>query len=104
MTTSLPSTRRLALMGSWRLAFGVLFVAALVFVPAGTLDYWQAWVYLALLFIPVGGVGTYLLLRDPMLMERRMRMRETHSAQRQVILVSSMVMGTSEWRGRRQCP
>lgn len=92
MTTTLPTTSRLALMGAWRLIFGGLFVAGLIFIPAGTLAYWQAWVYLGLLFAPVAVVGTYLLLRDPVLMERRMRMRETQSAQRQVILVSSLVM------------
>ena len=49
----------------------------LLFLPAGTLSYWEAWVYLALLFLPVGRVGLIILSRVPDLLERRMRSRDT---------------------------
>src|SRR5262249_12101026 len=45
----------------------------LLFVPAGTLRYWQAWMYLAI-FTGASGLTTgYLVRRDPALLERRMR-------------------------------
>ena len=45
----------------------------LLFVPAGTLRYWHAWVYLAI-FTAIAALTTlYLLRRDPALLERRMR-------------------------------
>jgi protein-S-isoprenylcysteine O-methyltransferase Ste14 len=57
------------------LAFACLavVVALLLFVPAGTPRYWQAWVYLAVFFGP-SAVGTrYLMKNDPALLRRRLR-------------------------------
>jgi protein-S-isoprenylcysteine O-methyltransferase Ste14 len=50
-----------------------LFVtlAALLFLPAWTLRYWQAWVFLCAFFAPVLGITLYLMKRDPELLERR---------------------------------
>ncbi len=47
-------------------------MALLLFVPAGTVSYWQAWVYLALFFGASGLTTRYLLRRDRALLERRM--------------------------------
>lgn len=77
-----------------RFVGGFVFIAALLFWPAGTLDYWQAWLYLAILFVPVAFVGVVLFLRDPALLERRLRTRETESAQRKAILFSSLLLLT----------
>ncbi len=61
---------------------------AILFVPAGTLAYWEAWVYLAILLIPMFCVFRYLLKNDPQLLERRMQMREREVAQRRIIKLS----------------
>ena len=69
----------------------VLFIAALgamLFLPAGTFNYWQAWAYLAILIIPMIFVLTYLIRKDPELLERRMRMREKETEQKLVIKLS----------------
>ena len=55
-------------------AFAVLAIT--FFLPAGTWDYWQAWVYLALLFIPSIAGSFYFINKDPALMERRLRLTE----------------------------
>ncbi len=60
---------------------------ALIFIPAGTLDYWEAWLYLAILFAPMIFVLLYLLKNDPELLERRMRIREKESQQKQIMYV-----------------
>src|SRR5262245_7808108 len=51
---------------------GVLVMAALLFVPAGTLDYWQAWVYMAVFVGASAGITVYLAICNPKLLERRM--------------------------------
>jgi protein-S-isoprenylcysteine O-methyltransferase Ste14 len=52
---------------------GTLALAALIFVPAGTLRYWQGWAY-ALVFVATSAAFTvYLALYDPELLQRRMR-------------------------------
>ena len=70
--------------------FGAAFVVigAMFFLPAGTINYWEGWVYIAVLFVPVVFVLRYLLKHDPALLERRMRTRETEAPQRLVILLS----------------
>ena len=63
-------------------------LAALFFLPAGRWNYWEAWIYIATLFIPMLFTLNYLLKNDPGLLERRMRMRETQSAQKKVVSLS----------------
>jgi len=53
--------------------FGVIAIAALLFIPAGTLDYWQAWVFLAVFVGASSAIGIYLAIYDPKLLELRMR-------------------------------
>jgi len=50
-----------------------LFVMALLFAPAGTLAYWQAWVFLAVFIGSSVGLGVYFAKHDPALLERRMK-------------------------------
>lgn len=49
-------------------------IALLIFLPAGTLLYWQAWLYLALLMGLSSLISSYLFKNDPRLLENRMRM------------------------------
>ncbi len=58
------------------------------FLPAGTWNYWQAWVYMALLITPMFFAMIYLIKKDPELLERRMRLREQRSKQRLIVKVS----------------
>ena len=55
------------------LLFLLLVMAALLFIPAGTLDYWQAWTFLALYFASSLALTLYLVKQDPKLLARRMR-------------------------------
>jgi protein-S-isoprenylcysteine O-methyltransferase Ste14 len=49
----------------------LVIMALLIFVPAGTLDYPQAWIFLAIFFMPVLAITIYLMKNDPKLLERR---------------------------------
>jgi protein-S-isoprenylcysteine O-methyltransferase Ste14 len=51
----------------------LLGLGALLFVPAGTLAYWQAWVFIVLFVATTQASGIYLALKDPALLERRMQ-------------------------------
>lgn len=86
------NTNRLLWMTLTRFVGGFVFIAALLFWSAGTLDYWQGWLYLVLLFVPVAIVAVVLFLRDPALLERRLRSRERENAQWMVIAASSVVL------------
>ena len=49
-----------------------LVMAALQFVPPWTLDYWQAWTFLAVYFAASAAITLYLMKKDPQLLARRM--------------------------------
>ena len=51
--------------------FLIVCVASMLFVPAGSLRYWQAWIFLAVFFLPVLAINIYLMKNDPRLLERR---------------------------------
>jgi len=51
---------------------GAIAMAALLFIPAGTLGYWQAWVFLAVFVGASAAITVYLATKDPKLLERRM--------------------------------
>ena len=81
MSTPRSLTTRLIL----RSLFAVIFVAVLLFIPAGSLGYWQGWVFMALLFLPMPITSVYFLKRDPQLVERRLRTQEKISEQKTII-------------------
>lgn len=64
------------------------FLCVMFFLPAGTFLYWQAWVYMALLFIPMTFLLIYLLKHDPELLVRRMKMKEKEMTQKRLIIIS----------------
>jgi protein-S-isoprenylcysteine O-methyltransferase Ste14 len=88
MNANQPVRRDLVMKALGRLLAALAVLAAVLFLPAGTLSYWQAWVYLAIIFIPVLIVLAYLIKNDPILLERRLRMRETEAQQKLIIKLS----------------
>jgi protein-S-isoprenylcysteine O-methyltransferase Ste14 len=66
-------------------AFVFFVVVALLFVPAGTLDFWEAWVFLAIFFIPMIIFSIYYYQHDRALVERRMQNREKVTEQKWIM-------------------
>ena len=73
-----------------RLLIMIPLLLAMFFLPAGTFAYWEAWLYLTVLLIPMVFVLIYLLRNDPELLERRMRMREKEASQKMIIKLGSL--------------
>ena len=70
---------------------GAITLAALLFIPAGTLDYWQGWLFMAVFVGASSAVTVYLAIRDPALLERRMKAgptAEKESTQKRVMFVA----------------
>jgi protein-S-isoprenylcysteine O-methyltransferase Ste14 len=63
--------RNLNAKASGGLLFLLLVMAALLFLPAWTLHYWQAWVFLAVFGVSASAITLYLMEKDPKLLERR---------------------------------
>jgi protein-S-isoprenylcysteine O-methyltransferase Ste14 len=70
-----------------------LAMAALLFVPPWTFDYWQAWIFLAVYFAASIAISLYLIVQDPQLLARRMRggpAAEKLPAQRIIMSLTSL--------------
>ena len=65
------------------LAFALTSV--MLFLPAGTLDYWQAWLFLVVLFVPVLFLCAYFVKNDPALLKRRLMFKEKGENQKKII-------------------
>jgi protein-S-isoprenylcysteine O-methyltransferase Ste14 len=74
-----------------RFLAGLVVLGLILFVSAGSLSYWQGWLYMGVLFIPMASAVLYFLKRDPGLLGRRVKMRERESEQRTIIALFSIV-------------
>jgi protein-S-isoprenylcysteine O-methyltransferase Ste14 len=85
--------RTLAAKGSVGLLCLIVVMAALLFIAAGTLDYWQAWTFLAVYFASSVVISLYLLKKDPALLARRMSggpFAEKETAQKIIMSFTSL--------------
>ena len=73
---------------------GAIVLGVLLFLPAGTLNYWQAWVFIVVFMTSVSAVGLYLSLNDPALLERRKRIGPAaEESPVQKIIMSIAILG-----------
>jgi len=86
------SSARVVVVAALRVAVGLPIIALLFFWPAGTFNYWQAWLWLALLLLLLIGAFVYLINRDPALLARRLRTGETRPEQKRIIAISSLYL------------
>jgi len=70
---------------------GFLLMAALLFLPAGTIVYGGAWRLLALLFIPMTVLGALMLWKKPELLQKRLDAKEKRGEQKAVVGVSALM-------------
>ena len=70
---------------------GLVLVGCLLFLPAGTLAYPNAWLFIGLLFVPMLILGIFLFVRSPDLLEKRLGVREKENTQKGVVAVSGLL-------------
>lgn len=82
------------LMAATLLKFGMgfIFIALVLFLPAGTMKYWNAWVFLGTLLVPMLFVFIYLLRKNPKLLEKRMKFREKEKEQKLFVKISTCML------------
>ncbi|KUI14066.1 hypothetical protein AU193_08540 [Mycobacterium sp. GA-1285] len=62
-----------ALQALASVVFGFVFFAAALFLPAGTFDYWHAWVFIGVFIVGTMGPSIYLVVKRPDALRRRMK-------------------------------
>ena len=71
--------------------FGVLIIGLLLFVPANTINYWNGWLFMGLLFIPMFIAGIVMMIKSPELLKKRLNAKEKESKQKEVIAFSGLM-------------
>ena len=85
---------------------GLLLVGLLLFLPAGSFAYWQAWLLIGILFVPMFAAGLVMMARNPELLRKRLNAREVQGEQRQVIawsgimFLAAFILAGLNWRFR----
>lgn len=74
-----------------KLLIGMLLIALLIFIPANTINFWNGWLLMGLLFIPITLVGIIMLFKAPDLLRKRLKTKETEKEQKAVVLYSGIM-------------
>ena len=84
-------TNKLLFQAISKYFFGLVVIALLLFLPAGTLRYWNAWLLIGILFVPMFFAGIVMMLRNPELLKKRLNAKENEDEQKTVILLSGIM-------------
>ena len=83
--------RKLFVQALAKFSAGLLLVMLLLFLPAGTMQYPQAWLLIGILFVPMFLAGIIMMVRNPELLKKRLNARENEPEQRVVLLFSGIM-------------
>ncbi len=84
-------TTKLFFQAILKLIAGIVLVGALLFLPAGTFSYWNAWLFMGLLLIPMFIAGIVLMIKNPELLKKRLNAKEKEKEQKVVIMLSAIM-------------
>lgn len=84
-------TKKLFIQAIAKFALGVVSVGLLIFLPAGTLAFWNGWLFMGILFIPMFCAGLVMMAKNPELLKSRLQAKEKQSDQSLVIKLSGLM-------------
>ena len=70
---------------------GIALVGSMVFLPAGSFAYWQGWLLMSVLFVPMFIAGIFMLVKNPELLRKRLNAKEKESQQKTVVALSGLL-------------
>lgn len=84
-------TRKLFISAIFKFIFGIALVGALIFLPSGTLSFFNGWLLMGILFVPMLFAGIVMMLRSPELLRQRLDAKETQKQQGIVVKLSGLM-------------
>ena len=84
-------TKELFIQAVLKFVFGIILVGLLVFLPAGTLMFFNGWLFMGALFVPMFLVGIVLIVKNPELLKKRLQAKESQSEQSLVVKLSGLM-------------
>ena len=70
---------------------GVVLLGLLLFLPAGSFRYWQGWLLMGILFVPMFAAGLVMLAKSPELLKKRLSAKEEEKEQKTVVALSGVL-------------
>ena len=84
-------TKELFLQAIMKFSLGVILVGLLIFVPAGTIAFWNGWLFMSILFVPMFLAGIVMMIKKPELLKKRLNAKEKQKEQSMVIKLSGLM-------------
>ena len=84
-------TKELFFQAIFKFLAGAALLFLLIFLPAGTLDYWNAWLLMGILFVPMFLAGIVMMCKNPDLLRKRLNAKEKEAEQSLVIKLSGLM-------------
>ena len=84
-------TPKLFLEAIGKFLLGVVLVGALLFLPAGSFAYYNGWLFMAVLFVPMFFAGIVMMCKNPRLLSSRLQAKEQQKAQDLVVKLSGLM-------------
>ena len=84
-------TVKLFISAICKFILGVVLAGALIFLPAGTLSFWNGWLLMGALFIPMFVAGIVMMVKNPSLLQKRLNAKEKQKEQGVVLLLSGIM-------------
>ena len=74
-----------------KVSLGIVLMGLLLFLPAGSLRYWQGWLLMGILFVPMFIAGFVMLFKNPDLLRKRLNAKEEEKEQKTVVALSGLL-------------
>ena len=84
-------TKKLLLKACGKLFAGLVIIALLLFLPAGTIGFYNGWMFIVILFVPIIVAGIVLMKKNPGLLEKRLNAKEKEDEQKSVLVLSGLM-------------
>ena len=84
-------TKQLFVQAITKFLLGVVLVGMLIFWPAGTFAYFNGWLFMGILFVPMFIAGIVMMIKSPQLLEKRLNAKEKQSDQSMVVKLSGLM-------------
>ena len=75
----------------FKFLLGVLLVGLLIFIPAGTINFFNGWVFMLVLFVPMFIAGIVMMIKSPNLLKSRLNAKEKEKAQKKIVAISGLM-------------
>ena len=82
---------KLFFQGLAKFFFGLILMGLILFLPAGSFKFWQGWLLIGILFVPMFAAGLILMKKNPELLRKRLNAKEEEKEQKIVILLSGIM-------------